>query len=75
MARYEKAWQALVCLEGDQLEKQGYTDIGSGNLYANINRKTYRAQFGIEIEEGSGKDKEASKQPMTVDEQEMNLPH
>ena len=43
MTRFEKAWQALVCREGDRLKPVA----SKGYLTANIHRKQYSTHFGL----------------------------
>lgn len=72
MTRYEKAWQALVCREGERYkpnrndsQQQNQAKNGGGTLAANINREKYSTRFGFD----------SIKQPLTSDEQLAQLPH
>src|SRR5882757_9708571 len=65
MTRYEKAFQALVCREGDRFKPEGangkkaggFGDAGGGQLHANINRNNYSEIFGFGEFPGSNKAK------------------
>jgi hypothetical protein len=82
MTRYEKAFQALVCREGDRFKPEGangkkaggFGDAGGGQLHANINRNNYSEIFGFGEFPGSNKAKFSIPQPSSSAEQLGQLP-
>jgi hypothetical protein len=82
MTRYEKAYQALVCREGDRYNPKGgdgkksggFGDAGGGLLAANINRKTYSDFFGFDTNPPSRMDRFVKDQPSAINQvQELPL--
>ena len=65
MTRYEKAWQALVCREGDRL-KRSIGNAGGGMLHVNTNRGEYPIRFGSVAD---------IRQPLKSKDTKEELPH